>query len=54
MSNHLLLNGDKSEVILLGTATQLKATVTSDSLSKAGNLLPIADELKLPGMIINE
>jgi len=45
-SNNLFLNADKSEVIVLGTANQLRLATTIHSVEVAGATLPVAPTLK--------
>jgi len=53
-SNNLLLNADKSEVIVLGTANQLRLATTIDSVEVAGATLPVAPTLKSLGVILDQ
>jgi len=54
LSNNLLLNADKSEVIVLGTANQLRLATTVDSVEVAGATLPVAPTLKSLGVILDQ
>ena len=54
LSNNLLLNADKSEMIVLGTANQLCLATTVDSVEVAGATLPVAPTLKLLGVILDQ
>jgi len=53
LSNNLLLNADKSKVIILGTANQLRLA-TVDSVEVAGTTLPVAPTLKSLGVILDQ
>jgi len=55
MQNVLQLNPDKSDALMIGTANQLhtvSSTVTS--LSVAGLALPVADQMKVLGVILDQ
>jgi len=54
MQNGLQLNPDKSEALIIGTANQL-CTVTPaiSSVSVAGVNLPVADEMKALGVVLD-
>jgi len=56
LSNNLLLNANKSEVIVLGTANanQLCLATTVDSVEVAGATLPVAPTLKSLGVILDQ
>ena len=51
LMNHLLLNADKSEAIILGTANQLRLASTINSVDVAGATLPNSSTLKSLGVI---
>jgi Reverse transcriptase (RNA-dependent DNA polymerase)/Endonuclease-reverse transcriptase len=54
MQNGLQLNPDKSEVLAIGTPTQLPTvTSTTSSVSVAGVDLPLADEMKVLGVVLD-
>ena len=53
LRNGLMLNADKSEVIILGTAPQLKSLTTVRTVDVAGSSLPVAPKLKSLGVIID-
>jgi len=53
LSNGLQLNPDKSEVMLAGTVYQLQAALIITSVEVAGTQLPVADEMKTLGVIID-
>jgi len=46
LDNNLLLNGDKSEAIVIGTAAQLKSVAAMKALAVAGTSLSLSHELK--------
>jgi len=55
MQNGLQLNLDKSEALMIGTANQLhtvSSTVTS--VSVAGVALPVADQMKVLGVVLDQ
>jgi len=52
MQNGLQLNPDKSEALIVGTSSQLTSTSAMSSVSVAGVDLPVADEMKVLGVII--
>ena len=53
--NDLLLNGSKSETIMIGTTVQLKSANTATTTSSmAGASLPILKELKSLGVILDD
>ena len=54
LSNNLLLNADKSQAIVLGTANQLRSATSIDSVEVAGVALPVATTLKSLGVILNQ
>ena len=54
LSNNLLLNADKSQAIVLGTANQLHSATSIDSVEVAGVALPVATTLKSLGVILNQ
>jgi len=49
-----LLNADKTNVILLGTASQLRLVASVDSVEVAGVTLPVASTLKSLGVILDQ
>jgi len=49
----LLLNADKSQAIVLGTANQLRSATSIDSVKVAGVALPVATTLKSLGVILD-
>jgi len=51
--NGLLLNADKSEVLLIGTAAQLRAAAPVPPVVVAGTSLAVSNELKSLGVIID-
>jgi len=54
MQNGLQLNPDKSEALIVGTAHQLRAaTSTVSSVTVADVNLPLANEMKVLGVIID-
>jgi len=54
MQNGLQLNPDKSEALIIGTANQLRTvTPAVSSVSVAGVDLPVADELKALGVVLD-
>jgi len=53
MQNGLQLNLDKSEALVLGTVRQLQATSSVMSMTVAGVDLPVADEMKVLGVILD-
>ena len=52
--NNLLLNADKSDVVVLGTANQLRQATVIDSIEVAGVTLPVATKLKSLGVILDQ
>jgi len=50
LSNNLLQNADKSDVVVLGTANQLWLAAVVDSIDEAGVTLPVAPKLKSLGV----
>ena len=54
MLNKLLLNADKSQAIVLGTATQPRSATSIDSIEVAGVALPVATTLKSLGVILDQ
>jgi len=54
LSNNLLLNADKSQAIVLGTANQLRSATSIDSVEVAGVALPVTTTLKSLGVILNQ
>ena len=53
LTNHLLLNADKSEAIILGTANQLRLASAINSVDVAGATLPTSSTLKSLGVILD-
>jgi len=53
LQNDLQLNAGKSEIILLGTAVQLRSAADITTIDIAGSLLPVALKLKSLGVIID-
>jgi len=49
----LLLNADKSQAIVLGTANQLRSATSIDSVKVASVALPVATTLKSLGVILD-
>ena len=48
------LNPDKSEALIIGTTNQLKVTTASlSSVTVAGVDLPVADEMKVLGVVLD-
>ena len=54
LSNNLLLNADKSQAIVLGTANQLRSATSIDSVEVAGVALPVATTLKSLGVMLDQ
>jgi len=54
LSNNLLLNADKSQAIVLGTANQLRSATSIESVEVAGVALPVATTLKSFGVILDQ
>ena len=54
LSNDLLLNADKSDVVVLGTANQLRLAAAVDSIEVADVTLPVAPKLKSLGVILDQ
>ena len=55
MQNGLQLNPDKSEALVIGTTNQLHATTSPvTTVSVAGVDLPVADELKVLGVVLDK
>ena len=55
MQNDLQLNLDKSEALVIGTTNQLHATTSPvTTVSVAGVNLPVADELKVLGVVLDK
>ena len=46
LQNGLQLNADKSEVVFLGTAAQLRSVANITTIDVAGSTLPVAPQLK--------
>jgi len=53
LSNGLQLNPDKSEVMFVGTTYQLTAASSIRSVAVAGTQLPVADEMKTLGVVLD-
>ena len=54
MQNGLQLNPDKSQALIIGTANQQRAiTPAVSSVSVAGVNLPVADEMKALGVVLD-
>ena len=53
LENHLQLNVDKSEVMILGTSAQLKSAAAVTTVDVAGSPLPVASQIKSLGVIID-
>jgi len=53
LQNGLQLNADKSEVVFLGTATQLRSAANITTGDITGSTLPVAPQLKSLGMTID-
>jgi len=52
LQNGLQLNLDKSEALIVGTTNELRAVTSSvSSLSVAGVDLPVADDIKVLGIV---
>jgi len=51
--SYLLLNGDKSEAIVIGTAAQLKSVAAMKDVTVAGTSLPLSHELKSLGVTLD-
>ena len=55
LQNGLQLNPDKSEALIVGTTNQLRAvTSTVSSVSVAGVELPVADDIKVLGVVLDQ
>jgi len=55
MQNGLQLNPDKSEALIVGTASQLHAvTPAMSSVSVAGVELPVAGKMKVLGVVLDQ
>ena len=55
LDNDLLLNSDKSEAIVIGTAAQLKSDVAAmKAVTVAGTSLPLSHELKSLGVTLDD
>ena len=54
MCNHVLLNADKFEVVKFGTVNQLRSAADVESVSVAGELLPVASEKTSLGVILDQ
>ena len=50
----LLLNGDKSEAVAIGTAAQLKSVTAMRTVIVAGTSLPLSHELKSLGVTLDD
>jgi len=54
LQNGLQLNPDKSEALIVGTTNQLRAMTSSvSSVSVAGVDLPVADDIKVLGVVLD-
>jgi len=53
MQNGLQLNPDKSEALFMGAATQLRAVSSLKSVSVADVDLPVADSMRVLGVILD-
>ena len=53
-TNNLLLNADKSQAIVLGTANQLRSASTIDSVEVAGAVLSVETTLKSLGVTFDQ
>ena len=53
LENHLQLNADKSDVMILGTSAQLKSAAAVTTVDVAGSPLPVASQIKSFGVIID-
>jgi len=53
MQNGLQLNPDKSEALIMGTANQLRAASSLTSVKVAGVALPLADDVKVLGVVLD-
>jgi len=54
LQNGLQLNPDKSEALIVGTTNQLRAVTSSmSSVSVAGVDLPVADDIKVLGVVLD-
>ena len=54
LTNNLLLNADKSQAIVLGTANQLRSASTIDSVEVAGTVLSVETTLKSLGVTFDQ
>jgi len=54
LENDLLLIGDKSEAVVIGTAAQLKSVTAMRTVSVAGTSLPLSHELKSLGVTLDD
>jgi len=53
LRNDLQLNADKTEAVILGTATQLRSAATIQAVEVAGSRLQVAPKLKSLGVTID-
>ena len=53
ITNHLLLNADKSEVIMIGTLAQLRAASTVNAVAVTDANLMLSSKLKSLGVILD-
>jgi len=53
MQNGLQLNPDKSEALIVGTSNQLNTKSIPLSVSVAGTELPVADYMKVLGVVLD-
>jgi len=51
--NNLLLNADKSEVMVIGTSSQLRLAATFSTVTVADSLLTVSSQLKSLGVIFD-
>jgi len=55
LQNGLQLNRDKSEALIIGTTNQLRVVTSSvSSVSMAGVDLPVADDIKVLGVVLDQ
>jgi len=53
MENHLQLNADKSDVMILGTSAKMKSAAAVTTVDVASSCLPVASQIKSLGVIID-
>ena len=51
LENHLQLNADRSDVVILGTSAQLRSAAAVITVDVAGSPLPVASQIKSLGVI---